>query len=1335
MTQPEGSPRTSLESPAAHWARVRPLVEAVLAVSAPARPAVLDQQCGGDERLRDDIVRMVRACERAESENYLVEPAAVAAALVADMQARLRADDDRAAADGGAGAMMATRRSNAFAGNERFVLVRQLGVGGMGVVYEAIDRLSGARVALKTLPFADPHALFEFKREFRSLAALVHPNLVSLYELISADNRWFFTMELVNGDDFLSWVRGDRHIPADSASAPVALTTVVDEQRLRSALGQLATGVAALHARGMLHRDLKPPNVLVRQDGRVAILDFGIALVLTESTQTDRHLGTLKYMSPEQLAGTPLTSASDWYAVGIILYEALTGRAPFAGAPARIFLAKSAGTFTPPSALVSGVPQDLDDLCVQLLGAEAALRPSGEEVVGRLISASVAPAGAFDTGRRPHRLFVGREAQLAALASALDATRAAACRTVFVHGLSGAGKSALIDRFLGEVRLDERVVLFSGRCDEQESVPFKAVDSVVDALTVWLRQRSAAELVRLLPADVAVLGRLFPVLERIGAIADAPRDGLAVRDPRELRQRAFRALRELLVRIGHMAPLLVVIDDLQWGDADSGELLAHILDGPTPPRMLFVAAYRSEYRETSRCLQVLASAQANRRDGGAITTLALPPLDDTEAQTLSRELLASGANEAVIARVATESGGNPFFIHELARYVRVHPRWADSLAGPFDLDRVLWSRIETLPAQAKELLEIIATAGKPIRNLHWRDASDRPAQDPHAMALLRYEHLVRSTGSAPTDEVETYHDRIRETVVARLMPAVRQRHHRRLALALAAHDDADQETVAVHFAEGGEPARAGAHYARAAELAERALAFDRAATLYERALELRPGEPSEHRRLLTSLGNALANAGRGRLAGQGFERAAALAEPDDRLDLQRMAATQYAISGHIDEGRALFMRVLHGVGLSSPESSVVILAQLLGRRARLRLRGLHFVERAECDIPPKLLRRIDVLRAVSTALGAVEVVRVAGFQTQALLLALDAGEPRRLALALAWEAVLTATGGTRTATRSGDMLELARRLAERVESPHALGTMDFAAGWVAFLHGRFPDAIRACALAEPVFRDQCTGVWWELSTTRTMLAWARSHCGDHVELGANLRTWEPEARARGDHFLVTNLLAFPMPYERLVADDVVGAERCLEEALALWPYRGFHIQHVSVLFSRALLLLYRGDGARACAEVTSQWPAMVRSLQTQNQVTRVMLRDVRARGALAAAAAGIDRERHIARAARDLHAIARERGAWTAGYADRLRAGLALVRGDAGSAARALRTAVLALDGAGLVLQASVARRQLGMLVAGDDGRQLIADADTRMRTRGVVNITAMSRMLGAGLA
>ena len=214
---------------------------------------------------------------------------------------------------------------------ERFDIRRRLGAGGMGIVYEALDKQRGAAVALKTLKRLDAAMLYRFKREFRFLADVVHPNLVQLYELFSAGDEWFFTMELIDGVSFLDHVRpGDavatsasRGSTASLDSAPVPGTEpagvrrgTVDLERLRPALLQLARGVAALHRAGRLHRDLKPSNVLVDREGRVVICDFGLVTDLGERVNDSQlHVvGTAAYMAPEQATGGALTVATDWSA-------------------------------------------------------------------------------------------------------------------------------------------------------------------------------------------------------------------------------------------------------------------------------------------------------------------------------------------------------------------------------------------------------------------------------------------------------------------------------------------------------------------------------------------------------------------------------------------------------------------------------------------------------------------------------------------------------------------------------------------------------------------------------------------------------------------------------------------------------------------------------------------------------------------------------------------------------------------------------------------------------------------------------------------------------------
>ncbi|HYY42024.1 MAG TPA: serine/threonine-protein kinase, partial [Pyrinomonadaceae bacterium] len=331
-----------------------------------------------------------------------------------------------------------TRTSEDFRGTERFELRRRLGAGGMGVVYEAYDRERGRIVALKTLQRASADDLYRFKREFRALADVAHHNLVSLYELMSDGTYWFFTMELVPGVNFLDYVRepyadsaataATNELPTLLATAElnseasasfqdaptrishtrddlhnsVQVTSLAEQSarhcnlpRLREALRQLAQGVYTLHETDQLHRDIKPSNVLVTPEGRVVLLDFGLIMETTAPELRERRglAGTPAYMSPEQIASRPIGKASDWYNVGVILYEALTGRLPFTGTVLDVLERKQQGEPLPPRVLVPSLPADLDALCRDLLRRDPEQRPTGREVLERLTNSTAARTG------------------------------------------------------------------------------------------------------------------------------------------------------------------------------------------------------------------------------------------------------------------------------------------------------------------------------------------------------------------------------------------------------------------------------------------------------------------------------------------------------------------------------------------------------------------------------------------------------------------------------------------------------------------------------------------------------------------------------------------------------------------------------------------------------------------------------------------------------------------------------------------------------------------------------------------------------------------------------
>jgi serine/threonine protein kinase len=1232
-------------------------------------------------------------------------------------------------------------------------LVRELGRGGMGVVYQAYDRKRLHAVALKTMQGVEPSALYRFKGEFRTLAGLTHPNLVTLYELVEEGGLWFFTMELLEGASFLAHVRsagpsvgtpdstGQKTPPVRDQSAeaarPPAVLTPPELGRLRATLRQLAAGVHALHQAGKLHRDIKPANVLVTKPGRVVLLDFGLAAELDPSGEhlslQPRLLGTIAYMAPEQAACRPVSRASDWYALGAMLYEALTGRPPFRGAPLEV-LRKKQGLDPPdPASLVQGIPDDLRALCGDLLRRDPRQRPSGEDILRRLGAGAAESTSAAATGTTAATEvpLIGREPHLEALEAAFQASRQGRAIRLYVHGRSGVGKTALVQCFLGGLVERGEAVVLPGRCYEQESVPYKALDSLVDSLSRYLETLPPLEAQALLPRDIGALARVFPVLRRLEAVVSAPGRGGAVFDPHEMRRRGLAGLRELLGRLADRRPLVLFIDDLQWGDLDSAALLLDLFRPPDAPPLLYLGCYRSDDAGSNPCLQALLQARVPGQGVGR-DELAVEPLTLPERRELALALLASRdpAAQAHADAIARESGGNPFFISELVHYLGAS---GAQPGGGVTLHEVLWRRVLRLPEEARRLLEVVAVAGRPLRQEDACRAAGVAAGQSVALACLRAGRLLRGVGRPDSVEIETYHDRIRETLLTRLAPPALQEYHRRLALVLEASRRSDPEVLAIHFQEAGDTGRAGTYYALAAAQAAEALAFDRAAKLYRLALELQAPQEIEECRLRTGLADALADAGRGAESAREYLRAADTAGEAEALDLRRYAALQLLSSGHVDDGLATLRVVLQAVGMKMPETPQRALWSLAWQWLRLRWRGLGFRQRDLPQLDARELQRLEICRSAAVGLSMVDPLRGAYFQTRYLLLALRAGEPQHLVQALAMEGAHASIGGRFSRRRTNELLGAAETLARQFAQPYPAAMVALAKGIADALEGRWEGAWSLCDQAEAIFRAHCTGVMWELSTAHRFALWSLMFLGEVAEMGRRLPALIKEASERDDLYAVTNLSLVIRTFVRLAADEPERARREVAEVMDEWSQQSFHVQHMNRLFDEVQIDLYQGKRCAAWERVTEHWPALARSCLLRVQQVRIFLLHLRARAALDAAGAAAEPRPLLRAAERDARLLRRERIAWAEALAQLVCAGVAMGRHDAGGARQLLEDAAGRFDAAGLRLHAAAARRRLAELVPGDQGRRLVEQADVWMISQNVRRPDRMTALLAPG--
>src|SRR6266496_2791890 len=349
-------PRTELGRnlmKAERWKQVNDLFQSAVKRAPDERAAFLDKACQGDEPLRREVGSLLTSHER--SENFIELPAyKVAPELVANDKT---------------GALVGK-----LIGHYRIESL--IGVGGMGEVYLARDERLGRKVALKLLPGSlttDETQLSRFKNEARSASALNHPNILTVYEIGTDGNRQFIATEFIEGITLRALLARGRMNP--HAALEIAV--------------QVGSALAAAHEAGVVHRDIKPENIMLRPDGYVKVLDFGIAKLTEQRRASDDHtvettgvlqtrpglvLGTAHYMSPEQARGQKVDARSDIWSLGVVLYEMVGGSPPFRGETPSDCIASILTTEPPPlSGVLSDVPLKLESIL------QKALRKNSDE--------------------------------------------------------------------------------------------------------------------------------------------------------------------------------------------------------------------------------------------------------------------------------------------------------------------------------------------------------------------------------------------------------------------------------------------------------------------------------------------------------------------------------------------------------------------------------------------------------------------------------------------------------------------------------------------------------------------------------------------------------------------------------------------------------------------------------------------------------------------------------------------------------------------------------------------------------------------------------------------
>ena len=695
-----------------------------------------------------------------------------------------------------------------------YVVEGRVARGGMATVLAVRDVRDDRRVALKLLnamPYAE-EARTRFRREFRALSRLHHPNVLKVYEWGLRGDRAWYSMELVSGRTLKREVETWARLEPEDRFA-----------RTQAILVEVARALQYIHDRGLVHRDVTPSNLMIGEGGAVKLMDFGVVKDLgTDLTAVGDVVGTVAYIAPEQVRGGAIDVRADLYTLGAVLYFMLTGQRPFEARTLQGYLEKHLRHAPrPPRAIDPLVPPLLDEICLRLLEKDPSDRYASAahllHVLGDI------PQARLVDGHWPPQL-VGRTLECARIYEGLQELASESTGSaLLVAGGPGSGKTRILDTATQEAtRLGLRVA--RGRCRHHDR-PFGAFIGVLEGLGA----EDAPEILRsaLLGDDDGVVRERYPVIS---------------------------AFREFI--LSH-APVVVILDDLESADGATTELLAYLIRNTlelAAEPVTFVLAVEST---------PTSPAPVERALPEVLHRLDLASLSQADVEELMLTILPTSRTSTQLARrIHTESGGSPAFISDMLRGLRDEGALAHDgeawqltldeaditrsrLPMPASLRQALEARVVPLSKAATSVARVVALARRRLdldALVEIAPMGEEEVMD--ALDELIEAEIVDEFRSGDTEEFELSHVRFRDVLLDGLGSSVLKRRHRRFGEVverLFRHRPARVvEELAFHFEQAGVPPKAYAYLVRTGLRHLNRSLYEESLGFLERALRMEP---------------------------------------------------------------------------------------------------------------------------------------------------------------------------------------------------------------------------------------------------------------------------------------------------------------------------------------------------------------------------------------------------------------------------------------------------------------------------------------------------------------